>query len=58
MSESDSAKKILKEILDIFSLIFEKMDDTFKFYSIKTEQKDLKKKFPNIDFFKEKKNIF
>ena len=54
MSESDSAKKILKEILDIFSLIFEKMDDTFKFYSIKTEQKDLKKKFPNIDFYKEK----
>ena len=58
MSESDSAKKILKEILDIFSLIFEKMDDTFKFYSIKTEQKDLKKKFPNIDFFKEKKISF
>ena len=54
MSESDSAKKILKEILDIFSLIFEKMDDTFKFYSIKMEQKDLKKKFPNIDFYKEK----
>ena len=56
MSKSNRIKDILKEIVEIFSLIIEKMDIEFDFYSSGRKKSDLKKKFTDIDF-EEKKNI-
>ena len=53
MSQSNLAKDILEEILNIFSSITEKMNITFAFCTKKISHLYLKSKFRNIKLQKE-----
>lgn len=59
MSESNLAKDILKEILNILSLRVEKMDCSISFAPCKKEEEEkyLREKYSNINFVKQIKNI-
>lgn len=59
MSETNLAKEILKEILNILSLRVEKMDCLLRFAPCKEEEKEiyLREKYSKINFVKSIKNI-
>ena len=54
MSQSWFAKKILKEILNIFSLFIEKMEYIFEFHTENISQIYLRKRFREINFYEKK----
>lgn len=54
MSESNYANNILKEILNILSLIIEKTKDSFELSLDYKKKSEIRKKFPEISFFKQK----
>jgi len=58
MSQSNLAKDILEEILNVFSSFTEKMNITFAFCTKKITHLYLKSKFRNIKLQKEKKLSF
>ena len=54
MSESNYANNILKEILNILSLLSEKTKDSFILSLDYHNKSEIRKKFPEISFFKQK----
>ena len=54
MSQSDFSKKIINEIIDIFSVFIEKTEYIFEFSIVKVSPFDLRKKFPCLKFFENK----
>ena len=58
MSQSDLAKNIFKEILNIFSICIDKTGKTLKFSSqiLREINSSLKKTFPEINFYEKKEN--
>lgn len=51
MSNSDLSKDILKEMLNIFSLVSGNMDKKLDFYLCYQKINYIMKKFPEINFF-------